>query len=195
MRKKALLIVAVLVAFSGIILANRPVQPEPKVAYGPLLSPAEVRDPAIATQYGIRGYVVVSTAKDTPSSLSVKKGTSKSITILAKFVSHVPETNETTITLNASSGVGLSIEQCYALVNEKGEVYAEGTINVDKLISYEPSGKIRVKSGEAVPIKVVIAVPSDCPSISFPLGAVGLMVEDGFALIDEVEVWVYATRV
>lgn len=88
-RNKALLIlVAVVVAFSGIILANRPVQQEPKVAYGPLLSPAEVRDPAIATQYGIRGYVVVSTAKDTASSLSVKKGTSKSMPSRRMIVPH-----------------------------------------------------------------------------------------------------------
>jgi hypothetical protein len=131
----------------------------------PALTPLEIRNPEIATKYGITGYLEISSAPDTPSSLTII-GNETSITFLLHFVSYLPNITETQVTLDPSSGLGLSIQQ----------VYNGGTININDLVSYSVGKTITIKSGEVVPVTLTIHKPANFPhGISFPAGPVGIM--------------------
>jgi hypothetical protein len=183
------IVLAIFIAYEG-YLASCMKEDNTTVA-APFLTGTEIRDPKKALRYGIKGYIEVSVEEGTPLSLSIKKGGQQSITLLMKFVSYDPNFTETKIDVNPDSGNGLSIEQCYALVNEEGEIYARGTIDVSKLVTYEPSGEILVKAGETVRITLTITIPPDYPTgVAFPLGPIGIVAS--VPLLSEVSVMVYA---
>ena len=144
----------------------------------PALTPLEIRNPEVATKYGITGYLEINSAPDTPSSLTIT-GNETSITFLLHFVSYLPNVTETQVTLDPSSGLGLSIQQ----------VYSGGTINVNDIVSYNVSRTITIKSGEVVPVTLTIHKPESFPhGISFSAGPVGIMAN--VPIIDNTEVFI-----
>jgi hypothetical protein len=159
----------------------------------PLLTSQEIRDPEEALEWGIKGYVEVTLAQGTPTALSIEKGGQKTIPVLISFVSYVPEVTETIVTVDPESDDGLLIEAYYTLVDENGEVYEQGIINVNKLVTYNPSGNILVKSGQTVPLTLTIAIPATYPpgGVEFlPLGPVGI--DTRYPLLGDFMVKIYA---
>lgn len=157
----------------------------------PFLSPLEIRNPEIALKYGISGYLEITLAPDSPRSLSIRRGGEASVTILLHFVSHVP--GDTAIEVNIDpNGPGLMIEQTYVTEDASGNIVSRGTINTNKLVSYHPSGRIMLKSGETLPVTLTIRIPADLPTggLQFPLGAVGIMAK--VPILDDVRVTVFA---
>ena len=93
---------------------------------------------------------------------------------MVKVVSHTPDITEATVVSNATSGRGLFVEQCYSVENEKDEVVARGTVDLNKLVTYEPSGRILIKAGQTLPITLTVAIPSECPTLRLPISDVGV---------------------
>jgi len=60
----------------------------------PILTWVEIKNPKIAKQYGIVGYIEYNTTADTPRTLVVSRGEEASITILTHFVSHDSKVTE-----------------------------------------------------------------------------------------------------
>lgn len=150
----------------------------------PSLTPLEIRNPEIAPKYGIVGYVEITLVPGSPESLSIGRGEEANITILLRFVSHVPEITETQVKIDPKSREGLMIEQCYAT----------GVVSINKLVSYNQSGIVALKAGQTLPVTLTIRIPIDFPSgvSSFPLGAVGITANA--PIIDDVQVKVYPVR-
>ena len=163
-------------------ITDMPTEPQGqliKLCAVPTLTAAEVCNPEIATQYGIIGYLDISSAPNTPDSLAMWEG-EVSVTFLLRFVSYLPNITETQVTLDPSSGLGLSIEQ----------VYHGGTINVNDLVSYNVSKIVTIKAGEVVPVALTIHKPSNFPyGVSFPAGPVGIMAN--VPIIDNTGVYVH----
>jgi len=157
----------------------------------PLLTSSDIRNPETALEYDIKGYVDIILSKTSPKSMSVTKGGSADIMLLVTFVSHISEITETVIYIDPTSGKGLSIEQHYVTVNDKGETI-RGIVNVNELVTYHPGGKVLIKNGETVPLVLTVNIPSDYPvGVEFlPIGAVGI--ESEFMLLCNVQVKVYA---
>jgi len=157
------------------------------------LNPNDLRKPEIAGKYGIDGYIDVTLAKGTSKILSIERGGQMSVTLLLKFVSHNPNVTEVTIDVNPENPAGLFIEQEYVLLNEKGEIYDRGTINVNKLVTYEPSGEIVIRAGETVAITLTVAIPDDYPEgVDFPIDAVGIIADPRLAFLSDVELMMNA---
>jgi hypothetical protein len=155
----------------------------------PFYTPAEIRNP----NSGVDGYFEVSVAEGTPATFLINKGEQRNVTLLISFVSHKPKITEAVINVDPEGGHGLGIEQYYVLVNEKGDVYGRGKVDVNKLVTYEPNGKILIKAGQTIPLTLTIKIPTDFPSLidGFPLGAIGI--DTGhYPLISDVRVMVYA---
>lgn len=192
--------IMIVAAFSfGLLL--RPYEssetPKMKAISAPLLGIEEAKNPEIAKQYGIVGYVEFNTTENTPKTLVIRRGEEANITILIHFVSYDPEVKEARLTINPANGRGLTIEKCYVIMDEKGNVTGRGTININKLISYNVTGSVRIPAGETLKVTLTIRIPKEFPSgvDPFPLGAVGIELQDvpqgGIDLIDNIEVMVY----
>ena len=127
-----------------------------------LLGPTEIRNPEIALQYGVTGYLEITLPSDSPSSLSVDRGGEININILLHFVSYTPEVTEAQVTIDPKGPWGLKIEYRDVIFNE--------------FVSYNPSGNITIKAGETIPVIMTIRIPEDFPSYinSIPLGAMGI---------------------
>lgn len=145
----------------------------------PTLHADEIRNPDIALKYGIKGYLEIKQAPDASKSLTVEKEGQASTTILLHFVSYTADLTEILVNIDPNSGEGLSIER--------------GTVTVNKLVSYVPSGIVTVKAGQTLPVKLTIRVPKDFPNdaFSFPIGAVGITAD--IPIIDEIDVMIYAS--
>lgn len=162
-----------------------------------MLGYEEIKNPEIAKQYGVVGYIEYNITADTPRTLAVAKGEEASITILIHFVSYDPKVTEAQINIDPNSGRGLVIEQCYAITDKSGEIVSEGVIYINKLVSYNASGVVEIRAGETLPVTLIIRIPIDFPSgvDPFPLGAVGIEVlspSKGIAELDNVRVMVHA---
>jgi len=130
----------------------------------PVLSPLEVTNPDIAKSYGIRGYLDVSTAADMQPALL--EGNSCGVTLLLHFVSFQDDLKEIEVTLDPTSGLGLSIARVYNGVE----------FSLNQMASYNVSKVITIKDGEVVPVKLTVDSKADLPAgFSIPLGAVGIM--------------------
>jgi hypothetical protein len=127
-----------------------------------LLTDTEIRDPEIALQYGVTGYLEITYPSDSPSSLSVDRGGEINITILLHFVSYSPEVTEAQVDTDPQGPWGLRIEQSGVTFND--------------FVSYNLSGNITIKAGETIPVIMTIRIPEDFPSYinSIPLGAMGI---------------------
>jgi hypothetical protein len=150
------------------------------------LGPLGIRDPDIALEYGILGYLDVTLPPDSPKALSISRGEEANITILLHFVSHIPELTEVEVNIDPKDDP-LRMGQCYHIEDAEGKVIKRGVITINDLISYNPSGNITIKAGETLPVTMTIRVPADLPEgimpASIPLGAVGITA-DVFVLSD-----------
>jgi hypothetical protein len=158
----------------------------------PFLTEREIRDPDIARRYGIKGYVEITLAADTPTVIQLAKGEQRSFLLHINFVSYDARITETTITLDPNHENGLLIEAIYTLVNDQNEVYTRGTINVNELITYDPMGDIRIHAGQPVSVTLTITISHNYPGgVEFlPIGPVG--VDTTFPLLSDWMVRVYA---
>ena len=168
------LIVVSLAAYLSFL--SVPSEPEPRIKSIPFLTSQEIRNPVIALKYGIKGYLEISQAPETPKSPTIEKEGEASITILLHFVSYTPDLPEIQVNIDPNSGEGLTIER--------------GTVTINKLVSYNPSGTVTIKAGQTLPVKLTIQVPKDFPSnaFPFPIGAVGITAD--IPIIDEIDVMI-----
>jgi hypothetical protein len=127
-----------------------------------LLTGVEIRNPEIALQYGVRGYLEITYPSDSPSLLAVHRGGEINIDILLHFVSYSPEVTEAQVTIDPNSPWGPTIGQ--------------GDVIFNQLVTYNPSGNITIKAGETIPVIMTIRIPEDFPSYinSIPLGGMGI---------------------
>lgn len=128
----------------------------------PFLGPIDMLDRETAAKYGISGYVSIEAAPLTPRQLYLSNSEA-SVTLLVKFVSFREDFAEADVTFG-SGRVGLTTEV----------TYGDRLLCLNDLVSYEPSGTVKVKAGEVLRVKMTIKVPADYPHVSFPLGAVGV---------------------
>jgi hypothetical protein len=135
------------------------------------LTGIEIRNPEIALQYGITGYLEITYPSDSPISLSVDRGGEININILLHFVSYTPEVTEAQVNIDPESPWGLGIEQ--------------DDVNFNDLVSYNLSGNISIKAGEIMPIMMSIRIPENFPGSieAIPLGAMGISAN--FGILDE----------
>ena len=155
------LVALALLACAGLFVSS---SPEPKLEGTgiPFLTSMEIRNPEIALQYGVTGYLEITYPSDSPSLLAVHRGGEINIDILLHFVSYTPEVTEAQVTIDPKSPWGPTIEQGDVIFNE--------------LVSYNPSGNITIKAGETIPVIMTIRIPEDLPSYinSIPLGGMGI---------------------
>ena len=145
----------------------------------PFLAPDQEKDPAIAGQYGVHGYIEIDRATGASSSLTIN-GSQAGIIFLITFVSFDSANyGEAQVTLDPSSGNGLSIQQAYN----------GGTLDVNSLLVYNVS-KLTIKANETIPVELTIQKPTNIGySINFPVDAVGITAD--FPIIDNTGVTVY----
>lgn len=135
------------------------------------LTGIEIRNPEIALQYGITGYLEITYPSDSPISLSVDRGGEININILLHFVSYSPEVTEAQVTIDPS--------------NPWGPTIGQGDVIYNEFVSYNPSGNISIEAGETIPVVMSIRIPEDFPSSieAIPLGAMGITTN--FPTLDE----------
>ena len=115
--------------------------------------------------YGLKGYLTITAAPSTQKSPYMKKGESVTLTILLHLVPLVTNFTEAHVNIDPNSRFGLKIEVGYS----------GGSVDINKLVSYDPSGNLTIKAGETVPVKMTIATLEDIPILQeFYLNAVGL---------------------
>ena len=119
-----------------------------------LLTGTEIRNPEIATKYGISGYVDV-TFLDLPQEITISRGGEWQGTMELRFVSYTPELAEIEVHTDPNDPMGPKVE------------LGSAGINVSTLVSYEPSGVIRIKVGENLLVRIKISIPMDFPQ-GFP---------------------------
>jgi hypothetical protein len=143
------------------LVASSPPDPNETISV-PCLTDIEIRDPEIALQYGITGYLEITYPSNSPSLLSIDRGGEININILLHFVSYTPEVTEAQVNIDPMSPWGLKIEYRDVIFNE--------------FVSYNPSGNIPIKAGETIPVIMTIRIPEDFPSYinSIPLGGMGI---------------------
>jgi len=165
----------------------------------PTLGPGDIKNPEIARYYHIVGYVEFNTTENTsaePRILAVVPGKKAEITIFAHFVSYDPEVKEVQLTIDPKSSRSLTVEKCYVITDEKGNVIEEGTINLNKLVSYDVSGVVSIPAGETLKLTLTIQIPPDFPKgVNLPVAIVGVDLEypqSGVELLDNIKVMVRA---
>jgi hypothetical protein len=130
----------------------------------PVLGGEGIRNPEIASKYGITGYLEITYPSDSPSlpSIDRDRGGEININILLHFVSHTPEVTNVQVNIDPKNPRGYRIEQGDVIFNE--------------LVSYSPSGNIVIKAGETIPVIMSIRVPENLPWYieAIPLGAMGI---------------------
>ena len=168
MREKFRLGIMILafVALAALICAAVPLssssEPNLKIESISSLTGIEIRNPDIALQYGITGYLEITYPSNSPSLLSVDRGGEIDVNTLLHFVSYTPEVTEAQVNIDPTGPWELGIEQ--------------DDVNFNDLVSYNPSGNISIKAGETLPVTMSIRVPEDFPSTieAIPLGAMGI---------------------
>jgi hypothetical protein len=152
--------------YTGVPLSS-PFEPsEPTIIEMPgmvFLNDTEIRNPEIASQYGITGYLEIIHPPDSPSPLSVDRGGEINITILLHFVSYSPEVTEAQLNIDPNPKTG-------------GERIGVGGVFFNDIVSYNPSGNISMKAGDTIPITMSFRIPEDFPSSieALPLCAMGI---------------------
>jgi hypothetical protein len=146
---------------------SSPFQPNEPMTNGGMatfsLNDTEIRDPEIALQYGITGYLEIIHPSDPPSPLSVDRGGEINITILLHFVSYSPEVTEAQLNIDANPKTGGT------------GIQGDGVFFND-LVSYNPSGNITIKAGDTIPVTMSFHIPENFPSSieALPLSGMGI---------------------
>ena len=140
------------------------------------LMPGQAKDPEVAKEFGISGYVEVSLAE--PSLVqTVNKGEKVDIPILLHFVSYNDTLTDITVTLNPQNDSLLAAGQVYSILDEKGEIIGKGHINLNDLISYDVR-YVEIESGETKNVMMSVLLPNipDRSTLkNIPLRAVGIL--------------------
>jgi len=165
------LLVCALLSVSSSLEPNEPNFEEMEMVGVPLLTDIEIRNPEIALQYGVTGYLEITYPSDSPSLLSIDRGGEININILLHFVSYTPEVTEAQVNIDPKGPGGYKIE------------YLD--VNFREFVSYNPSGNIVIKAGETIPVIMNIRIPENLTSDieAIPLGAMGI--RTNVPMIDE----------
>jgi hypothetical protein len=115
----------------------------------------DIRDPQIALQHGILGYVELSWVDDPP--IAMHQGEVWSGTCLAHFVSHTCEVTEAE--LHIEPGEGALRGGRYYTREDGTEVF----LDYSRFLCYWPQGVFKIKADETMVIEVTLRVPSDLP--------------------------------
>jgi len=176
------IMISVFVALAALICAavllsassgpNEPTTNEPIATV--CLTDTEIRNPEIASEYGITGYLEIIHPSDSPSSPSVDRGGEINITILLHFVSYSPEVTEVQLNIDPNPKTG-------------GEGIDEYGVFFNDLVSYNPSGNISIEAGETIPVTMSFRIPEDFLSSveDLPLSAMGIKTEPYFPIVGE----------
>jgi hypothetical protein len=163
------------------LAAPQPAASELKGVSVPALSPSDIMNKSTASQYGIRGYLLI-TWQDAPQELSLNRGESWNGTLSLQFVSYDDSLTELHVYADPKGHYGVRANACYR--SEDGSVQA---FDVSSVLSYSPSGIVTIKAAETLPIAVTLQLPADFPGtlVSFPLKAVGIApVEKGIPTVN-----------
>jgi len=165
------LLVCALLSVSSSLEPNEPNFEEMEMVGVPLLTDIEIRNPEIALQYGVTGYLEITYPSDSPSLLSIDRGGEININILLHFVSYTHEVTEAQVNIDPKGPGGYKIE------------YLD--VNFREFVSYNPSGNIVIKAGETIPVIMNIRIPENLTSDieAIPLGAMGI--RTNVPMIDE----------
>jgi len=156
-----------------------------------------MRNPDIALKYGINGYLEVGLAPGSSKSLAVTRGGEATITILLHFVSYTANLTEVQVKADPKGGLGLGSGRYYSVKDERGNIIGTGIVNINDLVSYNPSGVVTIRAGQSLPVTVTVRIPADFPDLeipSFRLDALGILPRPDVgdvALIDQLGVTVY----
>jgi hypothetical protein len=143
------------------------------VEYVTLLMGQDIRNPEIALQHGIKGYVEIIYPPDS-ANLSIGRGDQIDIDILLHFVSYTPELTEAHVSIDPKSARGGITEQY--LKDARGEFVKDGgRVTLNDFISYNASGNLTIRAGETLSLTMSIRIPENFPkSISaFPVVPLG----------------------
>jgi hypothetical protein len=135
----------------------------------------DARDPQVAAEYGILGYVELSW-KEPLLQLEFSRGVTWSAIMLVHFVSYSSEATEVNVCVDPNGGSGMRVGKYYIAQDGSKQLFW-----FSSLLSYDPSGTIRLKANEIVPVKVTVQIPSDLPKdfASFRFFPMGIAPEDG----------------
>jgi len=208
MKKKFALILLIGFVLTGIVL-YKPVKwyflsknanivlSNPEIKAIPALLPFQFRDPKIAKEYNIKGYVDISLQGDSPLneySLSkpqnkrvylLKRGSKLVIPILLKFVSYDPNTTEAHLRFDPKDLSGGQVEVYYLIKDKNSNVIGKDKVTINDYISYDKKSLI-LKAGETEKILMTLDIPEDFPDNvqTFTLQPYGIICEDtGITLI------------
>ena len=167
------IVVLALVMFTSLSCTEPKAELEGKSV--PAITGMEIRNPDIASKYGIRGYLEILPAVSSEE-LYISRGWEANTTILLHFASYTPELTEIEVNIDPEDRPSVSV--CYGILDAEGNIIGEGVIDVNQLVSYSPSGTVVIRAGETLPVTMTIRVPADLPErISYswiPLEAVGI---------------------
>ena len=155
------------------------------------LLPFQFRDPKIAKEYNIKGYVDISLQGDSPLneySLSkpqnkgvylLKRGSKLVIPIILKFVSYDPNTTEAHLRFDPKDLSGGQVEVYYLIRDKNGNVIGKDKVTINDYISYDKKSVI-LKAGETAKVLMTIDIPKDFPDgvQVFILQPYGIICED-----------------
>ena len=159
-----------------------------------LLGPS-IKNPEVATRYGVAGYVEFNRTEDTPDTLTIAKGGEVHIGILVHFESYDPDVRAVQLSFDPENNLDFTIERCYATVDEDGN-FVEGVILVNELVGYDVSSVVSIPAGGTLRVSLTVRTPIGFPSgVDFNVGALGVEVLDTDACIwtiDNTRVTVHA---
>jgi hypothetical protein len=208
MRKKFALILLIGFVLTGIVL-YKPVKwyflsknanivlSNPEIKAIPALLPFQFRDPKIAKEYNIKGYVDISLQGDSPLneySLSkpqnkgvylLERGSKLVIPILLKFVSYDPNTTEAHLRFDPKDLSGGQVEVYYLIRDKNGNVIGKDKVTINDYLSYDKKS-LTLKAGETAKVLMTVDIPKDFPDgvQVFTLQPYGIICEDtGITLI------------
>jgi hypothetical protein len=167
------IVVLALTMFASLSCSGQKAEVEAKGI--PAITHFEIRNPDIAAEYGIRGYLEI-LPDGSSEELYISRGGEANTTILLHFVSYTPELSEIEVSIDPKDTLWISVS--YSILDAEGNIIGKGVIDVNRLVSYSPSGRVVLKAGETLPVTMTIRVSADLPEriseSSIRLGAVGI---------------------
>lgn len=121
-----------------------------------VLTPEDIRDPEIALQHRILGYVELTWMDVLPPS-AMRPGETWTGKWLAHFVSHTCEVTEAE--LHIEPGEGAYRAGRYYTGEDGTEVF----LDYSRFLRYWPQGVFKIKADETMVIEVTLRVPADLP--------------------------------
>lgn len=146
----------------------------------PSFTDNEIKNPEIALEHGILGYIEISTIHATKE-LSVSPNVEFMLNLNITFVSYDKKIKETEITINPDDPDGLIIERSL------GD--GKGIVRINDYIEYSIMGKKTLEAGKSYYVTMTIKLPTTLSGATFYLGAIGISSE--YPIIDYVGVKIF----